>query len=181
MTDTNAGPARFYMSTDRGQNWQGPFRLPLFDTKGIAARTDYIVNGKHDCSMFLTAAKPDGREGRPLCVRTTDGGKTWSFVSWIGPEPKGYAIMPATVRLGESEFLTAIRCREGQKSWIETYRSADDGQSWNHDTVAVPDTGEGNPPSMPARLGPRRSSCATTAAAATSVIRAAPYGPMARS
>ena len=148
MTDVNAGPSRFSCSTDRGKTWQGPFRLPLFDRKGIAARTDYIVNGKHDCLLFLTAAKEDGKEGRPLCVRTTDGGKNWQFVSWIGPEPRGYAIMPSTVRLGASELLTAIRCRDGAKSWIESYRSNDNGQNWKLDGSPVPDTGAGNPASM---------------------------------
>ena len=148
MTDAHAGPARFYYSMDRGKTWQGPFRLPLFGQKGIAARTDYLVNGKHDCMLFLTASKSDGREGRPLCVRTTDGGKSWQFVAWIGDEPKGYAIMPSTLRLHESELLSAIRCRDGMKSWIETYRSSDDGKSWTLDGRPVPDTGEGNPPSM---------------------------------
>jgi hypothetical protein len=39
--------------------------------------------------------------------------------------------MPSTVRLGEQELLTAIRRREGRgRSWIETYRSRDDGRSW---------------------------------------------------
>ena len=76
MTDVNAGPSRFYYSTDRGHHWEGPFRLPLFGQLGIAARTDYLVNGRHDCLLFLTASKPDGREGRPLCARTTDGGRT---------------------------------------------------------------------------------------------------------
>src|SRR5262249_20430897 len=98
MTDVNAGPARFYYSTNRGHDWQGPFRLPLFGQKGIAARTDYIVNDPHDCLLFLMAAKQDRREGRPLCVRTTDGGLSWQFRSWIGPEPTGYAIMSSTVR-----------------------------------------------------------------------------------
>jgi BNR repeat-like domain len=148
MTDTNTGPSRFYYSTDRGKNWEGPFRLPLFDRKGVAGRTDYIVNGKHDCTLFLTAAKDDGKEGRPFCARTTDGGKTWQFVSWIGPEPKGYAIMPSTIRLGADELLTAIRCREGSKSWIDSYRSTDDGKEWKAAGTAVPDTGEGNPASM---------------------------------
>ncbi len=147
MTDAHAGPARFYYSYNRGHDWEGPFRLPLFDQKGIAARTDYLVNGKHDCTLFLTAPKPSGREGRPLCVRTADGGKTWNFVSWIGDEPKGYAIMPSTVRLGEKELLTAIRCRDGQ-GWIETYRSLDDGQTWKLDTVPCPNLGTGNPASM---------------------------------
>jgi CubicO group peptidase (beta-lactamase class C family) len=148
MTDVHAGPARFYYSTDRGKNWQGPFRLPLFDQKGIAARTDYIVNGKHDCTLFLTAPKSNGREGRTLCARTTDGGKSWQFVAWIGAEPKGYAIMPSTVRFGENELLSAIRRREGTKSWIDTYRSRDSGKSWTFDGTPAPDTGEGNPPSM---------------------------------
>jgi hypothetical protein len=148
MTDVQAGPSRFYFSTDRGKTWDGPFRLPLFDRKGIAARTDYIVNGKDDCMLFLTAAKEDGKEGRPFCARTTDGGKTWRFVSWISLEPKGYAIMPSSVRLGPGELLAAIRCREEAKSWIDTYRSLDDGKTWKLDGTPVPDTGEGNPASM---------------------------------
>jgi BNR repeat-like domain len=148
MTDVNAGPSRFYYSTDRGRNWEGPFRLPLFGQAGIAARTDYIVGGKDDCMLFLTASKANRREGRPLCVRTRDGGKTWQFVGWIAPEPMGYAIMPASVRLGPRELLTAIRRRDDPKKWIETYRSLDDGSNWRLDTVPVPDNGEGNPASL---------------------------------
>ena len=148
MTDVNAGASRFYYSTDRGHTWRGPFRLPLFAQPGIAARTDYLVNGKHDCLLFLTAAKSDGREGRPLCARTTDGGKTWQFVAWIADEPKGYAIMPSTVRIDGLELLTAIRCREGARSWIDTYRSFDVGQSWKLDHTPVADLGEGNPASL---------------------------------
>src|SRR5947209_856223 len=148
MTDAHAGPSRFYYSTDRGHTWEGPFRLPLFGQKGIAARTDYLVNGKHDCTLFLTAAKPNGREGRPLCVRTTDGGRSWQFVGWIGEEPKGYAIMPSTVRLGPAEVLTAVRRRDDPKAWIETYRSRDDGKTWKLDTVPAPDLGTGNPASL---------------------------------
>ena len=148
MTDVSVGPSRFYYSTDRGHNWRGPFRLPLFDQTGIAARTDYIVIGKHDCLLFLTAAKRDGEEGRPLCVRTTDGGKSWQFVAWIGDEPQGYAIMPSTVRLGPTELLSAIRCRDADRSWIDTYRSLDLGKSWKRDETPVSDLGEGNPPSL---------------------------------
>jgi BNR repeat-like domain len=168
MTDVNAGASRFYYSTDRGKTWQGPFRLPLFDQPGIAARTDYLVNGKHDSLLFLTAAKQDRREGRPLCVRTTDGGLTWKFVSWIGDEPKGYGIMPATVRLGKKELLTAIRRHEGPKNWIETYRSLDDAKSWRLDALPAPDLGEGNPASL-IRLADGRV-CLTYG------YRAAPYG-----
>jgi hypothetical protein len=172
MTDVHAGASRFYYSTDRGKVWQGPFRLPLFDQPGIAARTDYVVNGKHDCLLFLTAAKQDRREGRPICVRTIDGGRTWKFVSWIGDEPKGYAIMPATVRLGEKELLTAIRRHEGPKNWIETYRSLDNAKTWQLDTKPAPDLGEGNPASLICLADGRV--CMTYG------YRAAPYGIRAR-
>jgi hypothetical protein len=148
MTDVSTGPSRFYYSTDRGHRWEGPFRLPMFDQLGVAARTDYLVSGPHECLLFLTAAKRDGHEGRPFCARTTDGGRTWNLVSWIGDEPKGYAIMPSTVRLNDRELLTAIRCRDETKAWIETYRSLDNGEHWSHDAVPAPDLGTGNPPSM---------------------------------
>jgi BNR repeat-like domain len=148
MTDVNAGASRFSYSTDRGRTWRGPFRLPLFSQPGIAARTDYLVNGKHDCLLFLTAAKSNGREGRPLCVRTIDGGQSWQFVSWIADEPRGYAIMPSTVRIDQSELFSAVRCREGTRSWIDTYRSLDLGQSWKLDQTPVTDLGEGNPASL---------------------------------
>ena len=152
MLDHHGGGARFSYSNDRGKAWQGPFRLKINDDKGnefaIAPRTDYIVNGRHDCLLFLTAAKSTGREGRPLCARTTDGGKSWNFVSWIGDEPNGYSIMPSTIRLGKTELLSTIRCRDGDRSWIEQYRSTDDGQSWKKEADAVADLGEGNPPSL---------------------------------
>ncbi len=151
MEGVNTGTSRFYYSYDRGHNWKGPFRLPLFDQKGIAARTDYIVNGKQDCLLFLTASKSNNREGRPICGRTIDGGKSWRFISYIGPEPKGYSIMPATVRLSDRELLTTIRrgAEEGKrKAWIEAWRSSDNGESWSQLDDPVANTGEGNPPDL---------------------------------
>jgi hypothetical protein len=148
MTDINSGPSRFYYSYDRGHTWEGPFRLPLLADRGTAARTDYIVDGQHECMVFLTASKSNGREGRPFCARTTDGGKSWAFVSWIGPEPMGFAIMPATVRLDENRLLTVVRCRRGPDRWLSAWHSGDNGYTWEHRNNPVPDTGEGNPPAL---------------------------------
>jgi photosystem II stability/assembly factor-like uncharacterized protein len=172
MTDVNAGASRFSYSTDRGHTWSGPFRLPLFDQPGIAARTDYLVTGKHECLLFLTAAKRDGQEGRPLCVKTKDGGKSWQFVAWIADEPPGYAIMPATIQLSANELLSAIRCHDGERNWIDTYRSLDLGKSWKRDQTPAPDLGEGNPASL-IRLKDGRI-CLTYG------YRAEPYGIRAR-
>jgi hypothetical protein len=148
MENSNNGISRFYFSYDRGATWRGPCRLPLFGQKGVMARTDYIVDGPKDCLLFLTASKPNSREGRPFCVRTSDGGLTWRFVSFIGPEPSGYAIMPSTVRISKTDLVTTIRRKDGPKSWIDAYASRDDGRSWTFLSTPEPDTGEGNPPSL---------------------------------
>lgn len=143
----------FYTSTDRCHTWDGPYALPDFGQTGIAARTDYLVDGPHSATFFLTAAKPDGEEGHVFCARTTDGGQSFSFVSWLTPEPAGYKIMPASIRLENGEILTALRCAEptaeGKLNTIELYLSADDGATWELRSVPVPGTGKwGNPPAF---------------------------------
>lgn len=148
MLDIDVGPSLWYYSYDRGKTWRGPFILKVHEVDGIAARTDYIVNGKHDCMLFLTAAKKNGEEGRPFCARTTDGGITWNFISWIAPEPTGFSIMPSTVRLSETTLLTAVRRRETNKRWIDTHISDTNGQNWRFMNQPVDDLGEGNPPSL---------------------------------
>ncbi|MBI3117870.1 MAG: exo-alpha-sialidase, partial [Candidatus Hydrogenedentes bacterium] len=136
MAGSNEGYSRFYFSYDRCKNWQGPYALPTFDRKGIFARNDYIVNGKDDCLIFITAAEDVGGEGWPLCARTTDGGKTWQFQGWIGKQPAqhGYSIMPSTVRVDENSLLSIIRRRSDVDNpttwWIEAYLSPDNGHKW---------------------------------------------------
>ncbi|MCL4216337.1 MAG: glycoside hydrolase [Candidatus Hydrogenedentes bacterium] len=148
MEDIHAGTSRFEYSYDRGKTWKGPYRLPNLGTAGTAARTDYIVNGKHDAFIFITVGKTDGREGRPLCARTTDGGVNWERVSWIGPEPIGFAIMPSTVRISDTELFTTLRCREGTFRWMSAWRSVDNGKTWTQEANPVDYLGEGNPPML---------------------------------
>lgn len=146
-TNIDAGESRFWYSYDRGRTWEGPYKLPNFGAPGTAARTDYVVNGPQDCMLFITVAKRDGEEGRPICIRTVDGGKTWELQGWIGPEPTGYSIMPATVRLKDGGLLTLLRRRDGLSSFISEYRSDDDGKYWQH--ISDPAlTAEGNPASL---------------------------------
>jgi len=147
-TDINDGDSRLFYSYDRGDTWEGPFALPDFGAPGTAARTDYIVDGKHECMIFSTAAKANGDEGRPFAARTTDGGLTWELAGWIGPEPEGFSIMPATVRLSDTELLCAVRRREGDRRWIDAWRSHDNGKYWVQTTTPVEDCGIGNPAAM---------------------------------
>jgi hypothetical protein len=132
------GPAAFRYSLDRCRTWLGPFEMPTFGQPGLLPRTDYIINGPHDLSVFLTAEKDQGGQGWPFCARTRDGGGTWELAGWIGPQPPvnayGYAIMPATVPLDSGAFLSIIRRGgrfDGQaRWWLETFLSPDEGGSW---------------------------------------------------
>ena len=92
----------FWFTYDKGKSWQGPFNFPQFGN-GVLARTDYLIEGPHEALVFLSQAKTNGREGRPFCARTVDGGVSWEFISYIGPEPPGFAIMPSTVRLASAQ------------------------------------------------------------------------------
>ncbi len=144
----------FYVSYDRCGSWEGPYSLPMFGFSGVAARTDYLISGPDVCTLFLTAAKADGEEGRVFCARTRDGGKTFALLSLIGPEPSGYAIMPASLRLRSTHLLCAVRCCERPtgvppRYWIDLYASDDDGATWHYLCRPVPDTGTGgNPPTL---------------------------------
>ncbi len=128
----------YYYSLDRCRTWSGPFRMPTFGREKLLARTDYLVEGKHALTAFLAAAKDNGEEGQPLCVRTLDGGKTWGLVGWIGEQPSsdmyGYAIMPSTVQLESGAYLSMIRrggVFDGHKRWwLEAFLSPDKGRTW---------------------------------------------------
>lgn len=138
----------FYLSYDRCTTWEGPCRVPNFGLKGIAGRTDYQVLGANDCILFLAASKPDGYEGRAFCARTRDGGKTFQFLSWIGPELPGWTIMPASVRLPGCRIIAAVRCNFKPERGVQVYSSDDEGRSWQFLSEPVERNLGGNPPAM---------------------------------
>ena len=146
----------FYVSYDRCRSWSGPYRLPMFGQTGIAARTDYLIQGSRSALFFLTANKADGAEGKVICVRTMDSGRSFELLSHVGEEPTGkgdFAIMPAGMLLPSGRILCARRCRDGatRLSWIDLFASDDGGRSWHYlntpATFAEPGH-SGNPPSL---------------------------------
>ena len=127
----HVGPSCSYASHDRGRTWRGPYAFAVEGIDEISTRTGDGVTGPRECLMFSSAAKADGREGRPFCARTTDGGRGWRLVSLIGPEPPGFAIMPSTVRLPGGVPLTAIRHGDpGRRHDIDVWRSDDEARHW---------------------------------------------------
>jgi len=158
------GKNYFHVSYNRGRTWKGPYNLPDFG-KGLklTARTDYIVGGKNNAILFLSAEVPGIQAGsyrdRAFCARTTDGGRTFEFISWITDEPRAVrSVMPSTVRVSATELVTALRRRldpqggpRNEINWIDAYGSDDNGASWKWlSRVAFTDLGRrnGNPPSL---------------------------------
>ena len=156
------GGDEFYISYDRGGKWQGPyefgeFGLPEGELSQIVSRTDYLVNSADDCFIFTAVKKPGKsrtRTDRAFCMRTTDGGKSFQWVSWIVPPTDPYrGVMPQTVRCSKAKLVTAVRRRWGKGNscpcWIDSYVSNDHGKSWSF-LSKVGDTGQwnGNPPAL---------------------------------
>jgi hypothetical protein len=169
----NSG-CRWFASDDRGASWSGPYGFgALPDSPELAGleftgRTAYLVEGPQTLLLFLSARKTQeaatlniALEEKPFLVRTDDGGKSWSFVSWLVPwSDTSRAVMPAPVRLSPSRLVAAVRRKSTGKlgheniwqryeHWIDCYASADNGATWSH-LSRVGDTGEsnGNPPAL---------------------------------
>jgi hypothetical protein len=160
----------FYVSSNRGDTWQGPCSFgsltdhPELRGLDITSRTDYVVQGPQECLLMMSARSAGASldKDRIFCARTSDGGRRFHFVSWVvPPTDPDRAVMPSTVQSGSGQLVTAIRRRQGggQRCWIDAYGSADNGRSWKL-LCKVADTGpwNGNPPAL-VRLDDRRLCC----------------------
>lgn len=149
----------FFASNDRGATWNGPFSFGALmeheAVKGLSftSRTDYVVRGPREMLVLMSARGEGGMVDRTFCARTTDGGLTFGFVSWMVPPSDPYrAVMPSTVRCSSGRLVAAVRRREtgsDRSCWVDAYTSADDGASWQW-SAKIGETGgwNGNPPAL---------------------------------
>ena len=139
----------FYVSRDRARSWEGPYRFDGIDPP-ISARTDIVPLGRDDALFMLTTAKADGEEGRVFCARTRDGGRRFTFEGFVGDEPAGFSIMPASVLRPDGSILTLVRMgAPSAPGWIEAFTSDDRGKTWSAAGRVVENTGTGgNPPAL---------------------------------
>lgn len=166
---------RFFISYDRGKNWEGPYRFNnLNDDQNlegmeITSRTNYRVTGGNSIQIFMSARKKDiefgNRLDKPFIAESTDGGKSFQFVSWAVPWTDNYrAVMPSVVQTSDGNLVMALRRRnprnEEQPCWIDAFVSEDNGQNWSF-LSKIGDTGtkNGNPPGL-AILKDGRLACA---------------------
>ena len=143
----------YLVTYDRGRTWQGPYLLPEGDDQ-MTARTDYLIEGKSSCILFLSRktrgipcrSHPD----RAYAVRTDDGGKTWTFLGYMA-DKRARSALTNTVRMTDGSLISAMvrryDVREGQRikspehgnHWIEIRRSSDGGAHWRTlSTVDLP-------------------------------------------
>lgn len=150
----------FFVSNDKAKTWQGPYRFGgLMDDPNLAdmectSRTGYVVTGRDSCLVFMSARakKNGGGRDKSYVAETTDGGKTFRFVTWIVPLSDPYrAVMPAVAALKDGQMVVALRRRIPDKDvcWVDAYGSADQGKTWSFYS-RVGETGEhnGNPPAL---------------------------------
>jgi len=159
----------FLISNDRGRTWQGAYRFgKLMEDANLqgmelTARTRYLVTGPQSCMLFMSARPKESERGgiaidKSFVAETTDGGKTFQFISWIVPQTDPYrAVMPAVTKLKNSTIVVALRRRDitndpkGTKglAWVDCYSSKDNGRTWSY-LNRVGETGKanGNPPGL---------------------------------
>lgn len=167
---------RFFVSMDRGHSWQGPYRFngledaPQLRGLLLTSRTSVRVTGPESAQLLLSARDPrlgrhSNRLDKPFVAESRDGGRSWSFLSWVVPWSDPYrAVMPSLVDLGDGRLVVALRRRDPRAepespSWIDAYGSDDDGRSWRF-LSRIGNTGvhNGNPPAL-ARLPDGRLAC----------------------
>lgn len=170
---SDAPQGRFFFSTDRGHTWQGPFRFTgLMDDPNLrdmdcTTRTGYLVTDKNSCLIFMSARlkKDGGGRDKTFVAETTDGGKTFHFVSWVVPLSDPHrAVMPAVTRLKDGTIVAALRRRipddDKTPCWVDCYGSKDNGRTWAFlSRVGETGGGNGNPPALVA-LKDGRLACA---------------------
>jgi hypothetical protein len=178
----------FFYSYDAGKSWNGPYRFGIDDIRQwpelknttlsqdteLTPRTDYVVEGKHGCLVFMSV-REKGKFGtdRLFCMRTVDGGRTFKFAGWVVPPYDGKkvdlslkvkleeddtqnphpnqarAVMSQTVKLKNGKLICAMRRRYEGHNWVDAYVSKDRGNSWTFlSEVGDAGAGNGNPPAL---------------------------------
>ncbi len=177
-----------FFSYDAGKSWKGPYRLGADDIREwpelkntsltnkteLTPRTDYVVEGKDRCLIFMSV-REKGKFGtdRLFCMRTVDGGRTFKFVGWVvppfddskvdhavkvkleednaqNPHPdECRAVMSQTIKLKNGKLISAMRRRYKDHNWVDAYVSEDGGKSWTFlSEVGDAGAGNGNPPAL---------------------------------
>ena len=145
-----------YYSTDRGRNWNGPYKLPNFGCERISLRTDYLVDDSHTCMAFWPIACNNNSQTEAFVVKTTDGGLSWTKGARISRKAGGSgkkidgAGMPSTVRISSTKLVSCIRnlIAYPKVPWIDCMKSTDNGATWKKISQPVGNEAGTTPPAL---------------------------------
>lgn len=106
----------FFYSYDGGDTWMGPHgfgdlinhpEMQKYGFSEMTPRTDYVVLGRHE-ALIMMSARTAGVFGsdRLFVLRTTDGGQSFFFMGWVVPPYDPDEVDPeATVQLFDDPAL----------------------------------------------------------------------------
>ncbi len=140
----------FYVSLDKGREWQGPFLLDglqeyFSDPMQCTARTRVV----DDLFFFTDAQRMIWGTDATFCARFNEG--KFEFVGSVCADD-ARAACPAAVKVGNSYVAVLRRRKSGRRDgWIDSCISEDGGKTWSK-PVFVASTGShnGNPPALAA-------------------------------
>ena len=124
-------------SRDRGQTWEGPYRMPAFGFAWVQVKPDFIVRPDGVVLLFVTVGLGGGAAGNRLVAvyASSDDGLSWQYLAPImatSPDARftnRYYASP--VLLDDGRILVALRCQmDARNAWPEVFESQDGGRHW---------------------------------------------------
>lgn len=134
----------YYLSEDRGRTWTGAYAFT-----GVSQESDLRGTSRTcvlDNLVFTSSSRKDSW-GTDITYCLKHDGKRFRRIGVVC-NTGGRAVMPAVVKVGKY-ILCAIRRRSNFITWIDAFRSANGGRSW--ELVSKVDTvpgHNGNPPAV---------------------------------
>ena len=128
-------------STDRGETWLDPVRLPSMGFANMGGRPSYLVRPDGMLLLFLhaswsLAAEEGGTSmaSRPIVMGSADGGRSWGLIAEVSVTPENAAgIMPYPLQLPDGRLFIAVRRQyKGDigAAFTQVYVSEDGARTW---------------------------------------------------
>jgi hypothetical protein len=136
------------LSVDGGRTWRPPILLPMSGLSSVSAQGSAMVRSDGVSLLGMTAVTPDGWTRRPLIYGSANGGRSWSFLSFMTPEQDdGSAVSEKKgsprfgahryfyarpIRLSDDRLIASMRSQRDPTSilWTEVFESEDGGRTW---------------------------------------------------
>ena len=119
-------------STDNGQQFGQPTRVPKFHFERVHGRPNYAVRNDGATILTLSAYEKGNEHPRPVTYASFDGCQNWTFISYISDKTDLPRILPMPVSVEGNRLLTTVRVNPtGGSFWTEIYESLDGGRSWS--------------------------------------------------